>query len=309
MKLYEVLLTEKLPLSTAKKYVKGWDKSRYEEIFKKYTDDPKAYRIYLPLQAPRSLKANVIQKKVEDVLNSKGYTLSDYVGGYAIEKDKEKPRIMKIGKLLDDEELRQKFANDSARASSKNKSLIAVISRHPYDIAGMSTDRGWRSCMNLEDGCHRDFVPIDIKEGTIVAYLIDAEDKNIEKPVARMLIKPFVNIDKPEEAVFGIENKIYGTSDRSFKATVIKWVNEVNDSKKLNGIFVINPLVYRDSEKSDIIVKGDQDEDTKKIIKDWKNIADVKNPTKAQVKLALKFAKQSIDINRIIIKNKNILII
>lgn len=35
--------------SQYRKYVKGWNKQRYEELFKKYTNDPKAYRIYLPL--------------------------------------------------------------------------------------------------------------------------------------------------------------------------------------------------------------------------------------------------------------------
>jgi len=69
--------------------------------------------------------------------------------------------------------------------------LTIAISDHAYDIAGMSTGRDWTSCMNIEGGSCYEYVKSDIELGTIVAYLCEASDTNIEKPYARILIKPY----------------------------------------------------------------------------------------------------------------------
>ena len=48
-----------------------------------------------------------------------------------------------------------------------------MISRLPYDLARMSTGRGWRSCMTLptekdsEGGQYHEFVKHDIEKGNI----------------------------------------------------------------------------------------------------------------------------------------------
>ncbi len=236
-------LLEALKPSQYRNLIKGWDKSRYADIFSKYPDtDRNAYRIYLPLPAPTSEPKSKVAPEVEKHLASKGYTIKDYTGGLATDGRRE----MRIGKLLSDTpDVAKQFTNDPARAASKQSQLV-VISRHPYDIAGMSTDRGWTSCMNL-DGMHADYVPVDIRKGTIVAYLINADDRDIKNPIARIAIKPFVNTANPDEVVFGAENKVYGTASPAFKSAVIKWVNQVNKAGALEGVFVLKPGLYSDS--------------------------------------------------------------
>ncbi len=233
-------LFEALQPSEYRPLVKGWDKTKYAELFNNQ------YRLYFPLASSPSSKTKV-NPQIQQAVQSAGYNIDDYVAGIA-SKTNDPTRKIKIGKLIKDPVLLQTFANDPSRAATKEEQLV-VISRHPYDIAGMSTDRGWTSCTNLKDGMNRRFVPLEIKAGTVVAYLINTNDKDIKSPIARMLIKPFVN-SADNSIAFGIENVMYGTGNASFKTTVTKWVNAVNKSRELDGIYRLSPTVYQDTENS-----------------------------------------------------------
>ena len=76
---------------------------------------------------------------------------------------------------------------------SNKINLSVVISRNPYDIVGMSTDRRWTSCMKLPNddpsiypgGAYHQHLIHDIELGTLVAYLIEPTDKNIEHELGR----------------------------------------------------------------------------------------------------------------------------
>jgi len=87
-----------------------------------------------------------------------------------------------------------KTARGEQKLATGDDKLI-VVSRHPYDLAGMSTDRSWRSCMHITDGSNKDYVTKDIIGGSLVAYLINKTDLNINNPLGRVLIKPYVNTD------------------------------------------------------------------------------------------------------------------
>ena len=222
-----------LPLSQGKKVSKNWDKKRYEKIFNKFRSKsmPKnkpVYRIYLPLKG--KVKDAKAPKEIEKILDENGFTIDNYVQGYASKKDK-KGNPIKIGKILNKAkkpDLLKQFNEDPKRSLSKKEDMTVVISRHPYDIAGMSTDRGWRSCMELNDGQFKRYVLQDIKEGSLVAYLIDKEDTNINKPISRLLIKPFINIDNPKDIILGEDAKVYGTPNTDFVTAVQKWLKKVN---------------------------------------------------------------------------------
>lgn len=237
-------ISEALRPSQYRWYVKGWDKSRYNQIF-----DGK-YRIYFPLQ--KSIEGIEPNKTVVDALESLGYkvTVEDYVDGYATKGN----RKFKIGRILSNqyvgnEEMQDRvmalFVNDPARAG-RSGDLLVVISRHPYDIAGMSTDRGWSSCMNLSGGAMRQYVESDVVHGTLVAYLIKSNDTNIKNPMARILIKPFINIKDPTNVIFGVENRVYGTAPKEFAKTVVQWADAINSSKVLTGLFKMPQELYRD---------------------------------------------------------------
>lgn len=109
------------------------------------------------------------------------------------------------------------------------------ISRHPYDIAGMSTGRGWTSCMNLKDGKFNQYVESSLMNGVLIAYLIKDSDTNINNPTSRLLIKPYVR--SGQEMDFEHPNwmlrvsKQYGTVYQKFANVVQKWCNSVWNSR------------------------------------------------------------------------------
>jgi hypothetical protein len=237
MKLQELFeglfnLHEALKPSQYRKYVKGWDKSKWAELFNN------KYRIYLPLEiSDNDIEPN---KRVVDYLKKLGYSVKDYAKNLAVDNN---GREKRIGSLVSkDLNIKKIYDNDPVRSGAKQSNRMVVISRHPYDIAGSSTDRGWTSCQNLSN----DLCAIggDIEAGTLVAYLINKDDKNIKSPSARIMIKPFTD---GEDVALGIQNAIYGERSKDFLETVRKWVDNVNESKKLNGIFWLDPRTYNDS--------------------------------------------------------------
>lgn len=178
----------------------------------------------------------------------------------------------------------------SMLTDSKGVSLSIVVSRDPYDIAGMSTDRRWSSCMRLPNdndpddygGQCFDHLQHDIRLGTLVAYLIEPADKNIDKPYARIAIKPHHNIEKKSVYLFS-EDRVYhdnslGTDTyEKFKSTVDKFLSEVQDESE--GIFMLPDQLYNDSNsrvktQGNVIKHIDFDymfdiEDGKKILKNF----------------------------------------
>ena len=249
MKLSEVFkpmvqaIEEALKPSEYRPFVKGWDKDRWAAIFNG------KYRIYLPLvQSSSEVSPNT---QVVYFLDKNGFSVKDYTNNLAIDT---KGREKRIGSIVAKDPLVKKmYDNDPARQGSAVKSnQMVVISRHPYDISSMSTDRGWTSCMNLRGGNKNPhYIQIEIKAGTIIAYLVDKKDKNINNASARVLIKPFIADDtssqNDDSIVLGIQDKVYGTATDAFTNTVIKWVDGVNLSRKMDGVFSLHPGVYDDS--------------------------------------------------------------
>jgi len=109
------------------------------------------------------------------------------------------------------------FADAIDRKMSKKLGLIVIFARHPYDIAGMSYGRTWRSCMHLVDGELREFVKKDIKFGTIAVYLTKANDVTLSNPLARVLVKPYVNLKNVNDVILYPEAKTYGKIDNPKK--------------------------------------------------------------------------------------------
>jgi len=133
---------------------------------------------------------------------------------------------------------------------SKTGELVIVISRNPYDIAGQSTDRGWKSCMDIYEGQYKEYVGRGISHGVLIAYLCNKNDTtkiktsdgilkndkiNIQKPLGRILIKPYTRDGK--EMDFENPNwilrtsKSYGTFYQKAIEKVQKWLDENWNSK------------------------------------------------------------------------------
>lgn len=273
-------LLAKLKPSQYRKYWKIWNskfRDRYRDIF------GNKYRIYLDypeddveLVADRESAVNI--KLINIILNDCPYTkdfevksVRDYIEGYAYSSDGSQKA--KIGKLLNKAlnyfekenippemyEFKDVVNNFNNRPSFKqsSKPKLVCISRHPYDIAGMSTDRRWRSCMSLGDkesyipaGGMQYYIEEDIREGTLVAYLIYADDKNINDPLARILIKPYVNVEDPSDILLIPEPTIYSDNSlspaayREFREIVNDWLEAFQEEK--TGVYKFHPNLYRD---------------------------------------------------------------
>lgn len=146
-------------------------------------------RIYLKTQYPEGMSATESSIRVH--LIQLGYTVTDYAGGYAT--DKAGKNTYRIGKLLQDNQrvkfLYTRYVDDTTRL----KDTMVVISRNPDDIARMSAGRHWGSCMSPHRAEFDAFVHEDIRQGTIVAYLVRDKDPEINDPRTRLLIKPYTD--------------------------------------------------------------------------------------------------------------------
>lgn len=187
----------------------------------------------------------------------------DYVKGLATESN---GRKIGIGKLLSSTYEKLKKANDNNYAtysmlgnnfrsdrlrndilSGDSKNKYIVISKANYDIAGMTSGRSWNSCMSLEGGNGQRYVHCDIREGTLIAYLINEKDININKPIARVLIKPFINVKNYKDYLYVVEDKVYGTAP-SFGNAVKEMFKEVQPDKI--GRYTLNRKLYPDSKST-----------------------------------------------------------
>lgn len=201
-------------------------------------------RIYVPMPtAPAATVVSPTQTAVQSSIAPAGFQIDDYAAGIA-SKISDPTRKIKIGKLIKDQQLLQSFANDPARAASKQQAPLEVVfSRDPVDIAGMSTDRGWVSCMDLDGGCNRKFVPAEIKNGAIIAYLIRNTDKEIQNPIARILMKPYFY----KNHMIIHADQVYGTAPPQFNTVVnqfVKWAN----SGSPEGDYKLSRTSYVDTE-------------------------------------------------------------
>ena len=156
-------------------------------------------------------------------------------------KQEAKTKIDAILKLYDE------IPEVKRARENKTKTFYIVFSKHAYDIAGMSTNRGWTSCMNLYSGINKHYIQYDVADGTMVAYLVANDDLNIKRPIARVAIKPFVNTDDATDVFYEPEEKVYGTPPHTFLEAVDKIMNEAQPGK--TGRFKMVDTLYCDSKR------------------------------------------------------------
>lgn len=158
-------------------------------------------------------------------------------------KQEAKEKINALLKLYD-ETPEIKLARET-----KTVLFYIVFSKHAYDIAGMSTNRGWSSCMNLFQGVNHHYLQHDVSDGTMIAYLVKNDDLNIERPVARVAIKPYVNANDESNVFYQPEDKAYGTPPLTFLEVLNKIINDVQPGKL--GRFRMVSTLYCDSARGD----------------------------------------------------------
>lgn len=142
-------------------------------------------RVYFRLD---DASTSPVQPLVEEYCAQRGYTVTDYTAGRALDGRKNE---WKIGKILKDNDgLLQAYFNDPARAS---KNLMVVITKDVGDIARGSFNRGWESCRADAASAVR-YAVDEVQAGVMSAYLVSADDPDIHNPLARINIKPYDKI-------------------------------------------------------------------------------------------------------------------
>lgn len=225
-------------------------------------------RLYFNLEKSEEEELQTPSKdKIISYLNQANYEVVDFKEGLVRKKGDK--NIVRLGKVLTMLSKSDPKAKDLLNAYNNEKSVMAldapddyvmVISRHPYDIGGMSTDRAWTSCVDLR-GEHenKEYVPVDIENGTIVSYLLNKNDLNIKNPIARILIKPFIEISDENSILYGIEQESvkYGRQHEGYVKKLIKVLDIAQEEK--TGIFERDEDLYADSNRQFINKATEED--------------------------------------------------
>lgn len=243
--------------------------SQYRPFMKMFRPDPqllkifqkisgrtgsRAMRLYFDFRNDKLLKqfSPECPSEIKEYLVEKGFVLEDYVSGTVRDKH---DRVMRLGKVLSkNPTLAKTFETDPARKAlvtvTRGKKTIC-LSMHPYDIAGMSTGRGWTSCMNLDDGINREYVDADVKQHTLVAYMIDTSDRDIKRPLSRTLLKRFYGTNK-RHFFYHVE-KTYPDRNVPFLMSVQEFANEnlnkiLMGEDGLAGMYSLQQDLYTDTQ-------------------------------------------------------------
>lgn len=215
--------------------------NKMKDIFKKFYPEnlsKNGYRAYFPLSIDIENVEIEPPQEIVDWLRWNGFYNFDYRKGLYTKNHMN----FKLGRLFQKrgrEDLLKIFMTDPKR-NIKETDFYVVFSIHPYDILGMSTNRGWSTCHDLEDvrynKNHLYGLYNFMNGGGFIAYLIKKNDKNIKNPISRVLIEG----GRPQ---FYVDNHIYGVNLKEFREYVEKWTGELNNNiqniskvKKIKGI-------------------------------------------------------------------------
>lgn len=251
-------------MKTALKYRRDWNKNSpaVKALQKMMPTGPgkKGYRLYIPIGAQIKHRF-IIPPAVRFALKKNGFVATDYLAKKCVKlDDKDQKNVFNIGKVIaKDVHAKMAFDNDpQLQNTASGAHLQVVISCHPYDIIGMSTGRSWdkQSCMRLDDGvvnrgdkgAYSRHVKNDVAEGTLVAYAIDPNDTNINKPKCRCLIKPFVNSEG--EVLYRRESDVYGNPVPGFNSTVNAFLRKLNADAE-SGHYEMSGDLYDDGAGTD----------------------------------------------------------
>lgn len=108
------------------------------------------------------------------------------------------------------------------------------------------------SIMKITDfvvsGSNVKYIKCHVSEGVLMSYLIEKDDKNINKPIANLDIKPYTNVFDPNDIYLKCDDKMYGQGTPDFKQTVEDWLSKVNGNK--SGIYYLSENIYNDNHQN-----------------------------------------------------------
>lgn len=228
---------ESIKISKYKDYSKPIDWEFYNKMKDFFADNfddlsRNGYRAYFKIKIDKD-KINP-PNEILDWLNWNGYYVMDYKNGTCMNKN---GKTIRIGKVLNNhkrDDLLKIYSSDPNREITEDEYLV-VLSCHPYDIIGMSTNRRWSSCLDLDDKRynkdHLYYLERVVKKNHIVAYLTKINDRNINDPLSRLLIiTPGIKNDKGliVDFLLYLDNNIYGLNLTDFRSFLFKLTDGLN---------------------------------------------------------------------------------
>ena len=224
-------------------------------IFDKIKEELKEYQKYQNEKDRNTVKEKKIKDDIEKLKTDKKFLAKTEEEREKIKKSKEETLVKlternvvlknKLENLQKDEEVFTKLQEKIYKYKDINyKILITYI---PWRVAAMSTfsasgDAPWSSCMNLSDGVNKHFVGSSINNGAFVAYLIrPGDEENINNPIARVLIKPFIKIENDEEEEDDYEDDEDYENKKKLKYAEIDYIDK---SMLDTNVFWYVDLVY-----------------------------------------------------------------
>lgn len=139
----------------------------------------------------------------------------------------------------------------------KNKNII-VLTYDTRAVASQSTGNSWRSCMNLDSGEYKQFVPSTITGGSFIAYLTTKKDKyELKDPISRILCKSYYanDVDGKNPDVIWVASRSYGKSYEWFREAISNFLNDNNKPKYRR--YRRAPYHYDDGDQAYVEFKGD----------------------------------------------------
>jgi hypothetical protein len=277
---FKQYLTEAISLDMVKKSLVGkpvWDYKK--DLSDEFGD---RYRIVVGQIKPnieRDLDEHPIYNTLEKIFIDKGFILTKqgYIEGL-VTKDKQQFKIGKILKKWYDQGwltplgLGDSFRDDPMRVKNK-KPYKVVVSKHPYDVLGASTDRNWTSCVNLgggiiysdskkdDKGMNADRLVNSLHAPFMIAYLVDPDDVNndgklmIRRPLSRIMIYPFEgrnNTEEEKDYNWSVGD-VYGADNNEFYEIVSNWVSNINEKYSKSDKYSKFEDVYYDSFDEELV--------------------------------------------------------
>lgn len=249
----DLMLMEELSPSEMKK-AKKWSEDHFpsstinrqhDAVFGQGND-----RITIPV-------ASHTENNIHSHLNNNGYKVKDYHGNVATDKYNRDTTISKaLAKTKAPDDLQKSYNVDKARQATESNQHI-TISRNPIDVAGMTSGRQWsnKSCMNLTHGCNRRYIKADLDHGTLVAYVHHKDDKNLENPEGRLLLKRHQAVNSTAPDIWHPESRTYGSLSTDAEHTIKNW-SEKNYPKHEDTIYQKHTDLYNDDGKAVTSPKG-----------------------------------------------------
>jgi hypothetical protein len=166
-------------------------------------------RLTFPISPSETREEDSILPEVREHIANKGYAPISATHAREINGKREQ----KISKLLtDNPELLKKHAVEGTSGPASLRDYVITATNHPHDVAGMSTGHRWTSCMNLEGGGNRHYLPHELTAGTHVFYLHHKDDPEMKKPVARLAVKPYTSPEGHSTLIVDQNPQTYGFS-------------------------------------------------------------------------------------------------